>query len=476
MKSLKNILQFTLLFSLIWAGSCKEDPGSTGFTQPKQPEEEEEDTIGTTTDKPNIVIVIADDLTTRDLSCYGGTNLSTSNIDRLAREGMRFTKGFTSSAMCTPSRTALFTGIYPVRSGAHGNHERLGSIKEGVKSISHYLGDIGYRVGLTGKKHIFPLEQFQFEIVPGFTSEVVGQAAEYNVEEVKPFMTRDADEPFCLVIASTLPHAPWTVGDASQFNTSQLILHENWYDTPATRNQYARYLAEVSALDKQVGDVMNLVKSLEMDDNTLFLFLGEQGAQFPGEKWTNWDQGIRSAVIARYPGVIEPGTVADDLVQYVDVIPTILDLIGEGAPQGLDGVSFANVLTGETNENTREYGFAMHTNTPEGQPYPIRTVFNSQYKLIWNLTHTNNYFNKFIATANEYKSWKNSYEMSAEAKRLVDRYEDRPEFEFYDLENDPYEMDNLIDDPEMSGAIQEMKSRLDTWMVQQGDVGASLDQ
>lgn len=466
MNRARGVIFFVLILGIVFEGCKSKDEGITDQPTLEPPTEDQ---------PPNVVIFLADDLTFNDLGSYGGVNVPTPNINRLATEGMRFTRAYTSSSQCTPSRTALYTGLYPVRNGAHQNTSD-GVIKPGVESIAHHLNRVGYRVGLTGKEHIFPLQQFYFERVPGFTRDIVGQDANYNTNKIKPFMLRNKSQPYCLVVGSTLPHAPWTEGDRGQFNLAELELHPNWVDTDLTRERFRNYLAEVSALDKQVGDVLTILEELGQVQNTLFLFLGEQGAQLAGNKWTLWDQGIRSAMIARLPGVIEAGTVSDQLVQYVDVIPTIFELIEEEIPTDLDGTSFAKILTGESNDEIRDYGYAMHSNATVGQVYSIRAVFNKQYKLIWNLDYQKQYYNKYENPSKYILSWIAKADTNERASFLVDRYIHRPEFELYDLTQDPYELENLADLDGYTDIMANLKEKLDAWMVQQGDPGSSIDQ
>lgn len=463
----KYIFSISILtFTFFYISSCREG-NSDGVI-------ESVEGGGQQANLPNILIVLADDLNVSDLSCYGGKNVNTPNIDKLAKEGMRFTNCFTSSAMCTPCRTSLYTGLYPVKNGAHRNSQ-LGIIKPGVESIAHHLKKIGYRVGLAGKKHINPLSQFDFEIVPGFTDNTVGPKADYNTQEIAPFMTKNRSQPYCLVIASTLPHAPWTVGDRTQFDQNSFVLPENWFDTAETRQRYRDYLAEVSALDKQVGDILNMLGLLNQEQNTLVLFLGEQGAQFPGNKWTLWNPGIHTAMIARFPESIKAGVIANQLVQYVDVIPTIFDFVNKEIPKDLDGSSFSEILKGDSVGEIRKYGYAIHSNIGEGDSYSIRSVFNKEYKMLWNLNHEDPYFNQYIMKAGEFISWKKAAENSELAGSLVSRYENRPEFEMYNVTTDPYEMVNLAYLQEYQQLRENMKSEIEAWMKIQGDPGSSID-
>ena len=137
------------------------------------------------------------------------------------------------------------------------------------------------------------------------------------------------------------PHVPWVMGDASAYPKELLKLPPNIADTPVTRDAFSRYLAEITYMDGQVGDIMNVLDSSGKANDTLVLFTSEQGAQFPGCKWTNWDTGLHTALVARWPGKIAPDTRSRAMVQYADVLPTLIEA-GGGDPSGgaYDGRSF----------------------------------------------------------------------------------------------------------------------------------------
>ncbi len=425
------------------------------------------------TRKPNFVIMLGDDCNWDDLGCYGGQAI-TPNIDNLATQSVRFEQAIGSTAMCTPTRHSLYTGIYPIKRGGYKNHS---AVKPGTKSIVHYLRALGYRVGLAGKWHIAPKESFPFEPVGGFPGNCVMQKTPpHDLTGSKEFMTRNAEEPFCLVIASVYPHAPWTEGDRSLYPPDSLKLPPNWLDTPETRSAYQKYLAELTELDRQVGDVMNLLEEEKLADNTLFIFASEQGAQFPGNKWTQWDAGTKFGMLARWPGKIKPNTTTRALVQYEDILPTLIDAAGGKPPANIDGFSFLDVLLGKTDQH-RDYAFGLHANVPEGLPYPIRSIRSKQYKLIHNLLYKEPYDGKYATRPSNklWMSWVEKAKTDEHAAKIVERYIHRPEFEFYDIQNDPYELNNLIDDPKYAGIIREMRSELEAWMKSQGDTGIDTD-
>ncbi|WP_240773319.1 sulfatase [Pontibacter sp. SGAir0037] len=425
--------------------------------------------------KPNIVIIMADDLASNELSCYGGKNLKTPHIDALAEEGLKFKQVYASEAMCVPLRASLFTGLYPARHGSFQNHK---PVLSNLKSIGHYLGDLGYRVALTGKDHSTrPRTVFPFEIIQGFETNCVANSADYTLDSLRRFVST-SQKPFCLFVMSINPHIPWTVGDPSEFDSEKLILPPNWIDTKETRQQYTKYLAEIRQLDNEVGDVRRMLKDTGQDKNTMVVFLGEQGPQFPGGKWTLWDHGQKSAMIVKHSGKVKAGSQTDALVQYEDITPTLVALAGGKAIQGLDGSSFLNVIEGQSDKH-RQYAYSLHNNIPEGPSYPMRSIRDSQYKLILNLTPEAKYHIKYMMTPGRntviWDTWQKEARHSERAKFLIERVTDRPAVEFYDTRKDPWELNNLAQDPAYAGTIKMFTAELQKWMQQQGDEGAAMD-
>lgn len=430
---------------------------------------------GRTTDKPNIVIIMADDLDSRQLSCYGGRNIRTPNIDALAAEGLRFSQMIASETMCVPTRASMFTGLYPARHGAYQNHKPVYS---NLKSVAHYLDALGYTVALTGKDHATtPKSVFPFKIIQGFEPNCRANADPYFLDSIKTFIGRQK-QPYCLFVMSINPHVPWTVGDPSEFDERELILPPDWVDTKATRGEFARYLAEIRRLDNQVGDVLQLLKDTGQDDNTIVIFLGEQGAQFPGGKYTLWNSGQYSSMIVKWPNVVQTGTETSAIVQYEDITPTLIDIAGGSIIPGLDGRSFLNVLIGKSKMH-RAYAYGIQNNIPEGSAYPVRSISNNNYKLILNLMPDSSYYTPFLMTADYsvkcYMSWIEKAKTDPGAAFITHRLEKRPLVEFYDLKADPYELNNLADSKTYRSAIRKMKKQLLAWMAQQGDKGAAMD-
>jgi uncharacterized sulfatase len=256
---------------------------------------------------PNIIFILADDCTYLDIGCYGSPDAITPNIDKLAEEGLKFTKCYQAAPMCSPTRHNLYTGYYPVKTGAYPNHTM---VKKGTKSIVHYLNPLGYKVGLAGKTHINPQESFPFEYIKGLRS------GDYS--PIDSFMNKSKLEanPFCLFICSNEPHTPWNKGDPTLFPPESLTLPPFFIDTEDTREHFSRYLAEINYLDGQVGKMIDLLEKNGLTENTVVIFASEQGNSFPFAKWTCYDVGVHSALIAKWPGTITAGSVSDAIVEY----------------------------------------------------------------------------------------------------------------------------------------------------------------
>ena len=430
---------------------------------------------------PNVLVIMADDCTFNDLPAYGGQNAKTPHIDKLAREGLLFRRAYLSEAMCQPCRAELFSGQYPTRNGCAWNHS---ASRNSVTSMPHHLGPLGYRVGLAGKVHVKPKKVFPFEEIDGFDSNCVRNPTRpHQLSGISEFIGRDQQKPFCLVVALVEPHVPWVMGDASQYPPATIKLPPNLADTPRTRQDFSAYLAEITYMDGQVGEILKVLEESGKANDTLVLFTSEQGSQFPGCKWTNWDTGIHTGLIARWPEKIEGGRTTDAVVQYADILPTLLTLAGGDCNEKpYDGRSFAGVLRGEETSH-RQYAYGLHNNIPEGPRYPIRTVTDGEWRYIRNLLPEEIYIEKHLmgikgtgALNNPYwATWVRDSWNNPPTYKVVRRYMRRPAEQLYHTAEDPYEMSNLAGTPEFSEIQKKLSMELDRWMKRQGDPGAPQD-
>jgi len=417
--------------------------------------------------KPNMVFIIADDCTFRDIGCYGG-QAKTPNIDKLAKQGMRFTRCFQAAPMCSPTRHNVYTGLYPVKSGAWPNHTRA---YPHVKSIVHHLRPLGYRVTQTGKTHINPRTVFPFENFGGGKNPDMKYIDQLFAETAK------GGKPFCLFACSNEPHSPWNKGDASKYPPAKVKLPPYIVDTPRMREDFSDYLAEITYYDSQVGEIVGLLDRHGLADNTLVMVVSEQGNGFPFAKWTCYDHGLQSAMVVRWPGKVKAGAVTDAMVEYVDVTPTFIDAAAGKAVNGLDGKSFLPVLRGETQTHKQHvFGIMTTRGIINGtDAFAIRSVRGMRYKLILNLNHES----KFTNACTKSPAFKSMVAKAATgdttAKRLVHDYHHRPAVELFDLKTDPLEMSNLAGQTDLKKVQINLRAKLEAWMKAQGDEGVATE-
>lgn len=409
---------------------------------------------------------MADDCTYWDMEIYGG-QAKTPNLSKLSQEGLKFTRCFQAAPMCSPTRHNIYTGLYPVKSGAYPNHTFA---KAGTKSIAHYLKPLGYRVALSGKRHIGPPEVFPFEYSgkkgPDF------EAIDKLFKESKTSGT-----PFCLFACSNEPHSPWNKGDASAYPPSDLKLPPFFVDTPVTRENYSRYLAEITYFDWQVGQCLELLDKHGLRDNTLVMVVSEQGNSFPFAKWTCYEMGLASGMVVRWPGKVKAGAVTDAMVEYVDILPTFLDAAGAERPDILDGLSFVPVLLGQADRH-KDYVYGLQTTRGiinGSDSYGIRSVRSERYRYILNLTPEAR-FQNIASRGTIWDSWVARADLGdAKARLLVHRYQKRPGEELYDQLTDPYCLKNLADDPKLKAVKEKLRTKLKAWMQSQGDKGQATE-
>lgn len=418
------------------------------------------------TPRPNLLLIVADDCTFTDTSVYGG-QAHTPTLERLAAEGMRFTRCFQSAPMCSPTRHALYTALHPVKSGAYPNHTFL---QPGIESVAHWLRAAGYRAGFSGKTHIDPPEAFPFE----YLSERI-KNTNPDFKSVDRFLgeCRNSATPFGLILCSNEPHTPWTKGDPSQYPVDQLKLPPVVHDTPALRENFSKYLAEITYFDTQVAQALALLDRHGLADNTVVIVVTEQGNAFPFAKWTCYDAGVGSGLLVRWPGRVPAGRVSDALVEYIDLLPTFLAAAGLPVPAGLDGRSFLPVLVDGATRH-KDYTFSLQTSRGIGggpDYFGIRSVRDERYRYIVNLSPKAE-FRNWTTAQSWFKEWQQlGAQGDARAAALVHRYIHRPAEELYDSTTDPWNLHNLATAPNLAEVKTRLSTALADWMKDQGDTG-----
>lgn len=423
--------------------------------------------------KPNVVIVLADDVSWSSFGCSGAGLLTrTPNIDTLASQGVRFQNFSVAAATCAPARHELYTGLLPPTSGVYGNGYKP---KAGFQNMVNYMGDLGYNVGLTGKTHFHgPTE---FPMIPGFTGNANDKAPSWELSGVKAFIEASQAEqaPFCVVIASVDAHHPWTTGDASNFPLDQIVVPPHMVDTPVTREALAIHAAEVEELDRQVGATMQMLDEMKLTKDTVLIFLSEQGTALPQGKYSIYDFGTRALCVVSWPGKFKPA-VTDAVGMYCDIVPTIVDIAGGPAPS-VDGKSLLPVLKGKTSEHRRN-AFLVHQMFGFSQ----RAIRTKDYKLIWTPEQENSYYVDVIMNPKSskffggvWREWLEFAQTDSNAQATIDRVLKRPEFELYDIQKDPWELENLAENPEYAQVLAEMQAQIKADMERMGDTFSFTD-
>jgi len=431
-----------------------------------------------TTRRPNIFMLLTDDTPKIDHGCYGNRHVRTPNIDRLASEGMTFNNVCTPAPMCGPSRAAIWTGLNPIRNGAHPNHS---SCIPGTKSLAHYMNALGYRTIMLGKQHVKPRESFPFE----YRDMTLGY--DRPGEEIEAILADPGDKPLCVLMNHFETHWDFTAGtDIYKYHPDDVEIPPYLIDTPETRAQRARYYSEIEFMDTAVGRVLDLLERTNMVENTLCIYASDHGTHWPHEKWNLYDGGINVPFVARWPGKIKPGTTSNALVSFVDVVPTFIDIAGgdidqvvaECGGEPLDGKSFLPVMLGET-DSIQDGIYAVMT-FGVITAYPMRAIRTRTHKYIWNIDshfeYPDYWSTNLPSTQQEWAVWTSWLEKAKTDPAAAERVRAnlyRPPVELYDLEADPHELHNLADDPANSELLAELRGKLDAWMVQQGDDGSS---
>ncbi len=393
---------------------------------------------------PNIVFYLSDDQDLLDYGVYGNPNVQTSNADLLASEGMKFSNFYTGQAICAPSRSQIFTGMYPVKNGCMANH--IG-VKPDIKSITSLLKESGYEVVLAGKSHVKPNKVFDWtHYFPKVNNRHL------PLEQIEDYL-KNVNKPFCLIIASDYPHGPYP----QTSNYSKADIFKLPYDPSYIGNHKPGYYQNIQDDNDQLGQVLNMVDNYGLRENTMFIYASDHGLS---GKWSLKEQGLRVPFIIRWPGKIKPNTTSETLLTLVDVLPTMLEVSNTEIPSEIDGKSFLETLNG-SKMKIHDYIFGVSTrqNIRECKIFPSRMIRGNRYKLIRNfnsveVVDSNLGDNPVI---NEF------------AKIGAESFPNVPYEELYDLEKDPFQKVNLINNPKYKKIRNRLSVALENWMKSQED-------
>ncbi|GAB6166763.1 sulfatase [Thermostilla marina] len=412
-------------------------------------------------ERPNFVIIIADDMACEDCGAYGHPHIRTPNIDRLAAEGMRFDNAFLTCSSCSPSRASIMTGRYPHATGAPELHQ---PVPADQVLFSKLLKQAGYFTAALGKWHLGNAVMDQFDVVK------VGGGDGAYAHWLPTLRERPKDRPFFFWLATTDPHRPYQDGTIPNPHTEKDVVVPPYLpDTPEVRRDLAMYYDEIGRLDANVGQVLEELERQGVADDTVVIFLSDNGRPFPRCKTWVTDSGIRTPLIVRWPGRVQPGSTCGGLVSSVDIAPTILELAGLKRSDTFQGVSFAELLR-NPQARIREYVYAEH-NWHDYMAYQ-RAVRSAHYMYIRNwvpeVPRTPPADAVRSPTFQEMRKLRDAGKLPPEQMQCFTV--PAPMEELYDVAADPYSLINLAGKPNYEPILEKMRHALDAWRQQTRDV------
>ena len=437
-------------------------------------------------DKPNVLFILSDDHSYPYLSCYGDPNVRTPVLDKLASEGIKFRKIFTSAPQCVPSRAAYLSGRSPVaaritRFSSPLPRDVITFPEVLKKEAGYYIGVVGRSYHLDGSAKADDVLS-KFLVEGGYKTfkdrfDVVETGSDsLAVEQAKAFLEgRPKDKPFCLWVNFSDPHHAWNAPASYRPDPATLKLPAHVPDLPGVREQYADYCAEVNRVDETTGKVLALLERLGLAKDTIVVFGGDNGQALPHGKGSLYDPGCNVPFVVRWPGVVAPGGDSSALLSGEDLGPTVLDAAGLKPAKGMTGVSFLPILKGAV-PKTRDYVFTErgpHGSAPvqvgmSSGGYDLsRAVRSARYKSIYNCTPWIPYQPVDSAGGSAWKAMQNLNAEGAMAPGMSATYfsTPRPVYEFYDLEKDPAELNNLSGKPEVAEAERTLRLEMAKKMI-----------
>jgi N-sulfoglucosamine sulfohydrolase len=430
---------------------------------------------------PNILFITTDDLGLY-LSCYGEKRIQTPRLDAFAKSGVRFETAYVAQASCSPSRSAMFTGLMPHANGQYGLANTGFQLHPDLHkaTIPALLKQAGYRTGIIGKLHVEPEDSFPWDMR---ARRIDTRKVRTVAPEAQKFMA--APGPFFLMVNFSDPHAFRENPQSSKWYfppqveglpekpippSRETLFDWQQVDNEEQRERTANYLNAVARVDTGAGLLLDALKASGHENDTLVIFIGDHGAPFARGKTTVYESGLRVPYIVRWPGVSKP-MVSSKMVSTVDILPTILDAAGQTPPSKLHGKSLKPLLA-NPNAPWRQYlaaEFHWHGASPF---YPRRAIRDTRFKLIHNLLAGKA---KPSTGIDGDTAFKRSRESNPEVQRAFDTFADPPEFELYDLASDPIEFHNLSAQPQHAKTLKTLQNALLAWRRETNDPFLSSD-
>jgi arylsulfatase len=404
-----------------------------------------------------------------DLGCYGNRDIRTPHLDRLATAGQKWTRAYLTATVCSPTRCSIISGRYPHNTGAPELHTAL---PEGQPLFPLELKKAGYWTAQAGKWHMGSYPKVAFDTVVSDGKKNGASGCEYWVALLRE---RPKDEPFFLWLASFDAHRTWQPDrEAKPHDPANIAIPEPLVDTPATRKDLAAYYDEVQRLDRFVGKVMEELKAQNILDNTLVLFISDNGRPFPRAKRWLTEEGMRTPWILHWPnGIGKGGTVCRQLVSVIDIAPTFLELAGAKPPAALQGRSFLPQIADPKAEICK---YVFGERNWQVEYCHERSLRHGAWSYYRNDAPELGHFGFVNATYKKYRyaAYTDLWELSRSGKPLTPARQSvflqpRPREELFHLAKDPMEIRNLAADPDHREMLEKLRAAMDDWMKQTGD-------
>ncbi len=429
-------------------------------------------------ERPNILLFTADDLHAESLGVYGGRPVDlTPNLDAFAAEAMRFNRAHVNAAICAPCRAIIATGRYSHRSGAMG----FMKAREDVPDVVTTLQSGGYMAGILGKvNHSTPKNSMKWDYQFDQKALGNGRDPELYYQRSKTFLAqcKKSGKPFYFMVNSHDPHRPYCNPDkltrgaampSRTYQPSDVTVPGFLPDLPGVRAELAQYLNSTRRLDDTFGKVMQALQESGFADNTLVIFISDNGIAVPFAKCNAWFHSSRTPMLVRWPGTVEAGATNDrDFVSVVDFFPTFLEVTAVKGPDGLDGHSFVSLLEGKPQDG-RQYVFTQIDSKAGGDAVPMRCVQNGQFAYIYNPFSDGKHWYRNNNEGKTMAAMQAAAKTNAEIAARIDLFRYRVPEEFYDLEHDPDCLHNLIDEPGHSETIDALQAQLVAHMKRTSD-------
>lgn len=434
--------------------------------------------------RPNILLIVSED-NGQELSCYGDENVKTPHLDSLAKEGMMFDNGYVTQAVCSASRSSIFTGLYPHQNGHIGLATHKYAMFKKWPTTYSMMQKAGYFTGLLGKTHINPksiVEDFvDYRAIPGsnFGKRNLAAYAEKSAE----FFKKAGDKPFFLTVnypdahhplqnqvqgRPAKPLTPNEVGAIPYIGATNKRMHEI----------VTAYYNCMMRLDDCVGELLEALDKSGKSDNTLIIYIGDHGAQLPRGKIFATEAGMKVPYIVKWPGKVKAGVQSTKLVSTIDFMPTFCDVAGVQPPRGLPGTSLVPLVTGKNPEWREFLGYERNSDAVNLY-YPQRALRDERYKIIWSPLAAQNRPDSGAVDYVTQKKWKKcSYseeeiaELPAGVQKVYELWINPTEYQIYDLKKDEWEFENLAGNPEYAKEEKRLKAALKQWMKDTNDWAA----